>query len=244
MLKCGFFNSIDGDRVYGAEDLNNFFEGIISDGIFRNYKRELKVTAPGGMTVRVLTGKAICLEKYIDLTSAEDLTIEGGNAQPRYDAVVINTNLEDRSGYIYIKQGAPSATPTPPALYDNETTKEMALAYVYVPANATEIIAENITDKREDSSVCGWVKLTNVSATLITYRSNVTAQAAVTELNVDISEYNEATDIVTVYKNGFLLDPGTDYTITETGSAAKIKLASSTPAGNEFTFIVQHLGLV
>ena len=73
MLKCGFFNSIDGDRVYGAEDLNNFFEGIISDGIFRNYKRELKVTAPGGMTVRVLTGKAICLEKYIDLTSAEDL---------------------------------------------------------------------------------------------------------------------------------------------------------------------------
>ena len=88
------------------------------------------------------------------------------------------------------------------------------------------------------------MKLTNVSATLITYRSNVTTQAAVTELNVGISEYNAATDIVTVYKNGFLLDPGTDYTITGTGSAAKIKLASSTPAGNEFTFIVQHLGLV
>ena len=149
MIKCGFFNSVNGDRVYGANDLNNFFEGIVSDGVFRKFKREMEVTAPGGMAVRVLPGKAICMEKYIHITAAEDITVESGNAQPRYDAVVISVSLDDREGYLYIKKGEEAATPEPPALYDNDTVKEMALAYIYVPANATEILAENITDRRQ-----------------------------------------------------------------------------------------------
>lgn len=244
MIKCGFFNSVNGDRVYGANDLNNFFEGIVSDGVFRKFKREMEVTAPGGMTVRVLPGKAICMEKYIHITAAEDITVESGNAQPRYDAVVISVSLDDREGYLYIKKGEEAATPKPPALYDNDTVKEMALAYIYVPANATEILEENITDKREDSDVCGWVKLTNVSATIVTYRSSTTLKAAATEVNIGISEYNADTDIVNVYKNGLMLNEMEEYSINGTGSAAKIKLASSAPVGNKFTFIVQHLGLI
>ena len=226
MIKCGFFNSVNGDRIYGANDLNNFFEGIVSDGVFRKFKREMEVTAPGGMAVRVLPGKAICMEKYIHITAAEDITVESGNAQPRYDAVVISVSLDDREGYLYIKKGEEAATPEPPALYDNDTVKEMALAYIYVPANATEILTENITDKREDSDVCGWVK------------------AAATEVNIGISDYNATTDVVNVYKNGLMLNETEEYSINGTGSAAKIKLTSSTPAGNKFTFVVQHLGLI
>lgn len=244
MVKCGFFNSVNGDRVYGANDLNNFFEGIVSDGVFRKFKREMEVTAPGGMVARVLPGKAICMEKYIHITAAEDITVESGNAQPRYDAVVISVNLDDREGYLYIKKGEEAATPEPPLLYDNDTVKEMALAYIYVPANATEILTENITDKREDSNVCGWVKLTNVSATIVTYRSSTTLKAAATEVSIGISEYNAATDVVNVYKNGLMLNETEEYRINGTGSAAKIKLTSSTPAGNKFTFVVQHLGLI
>lgn len=244
MIKCGFFNSVNGDRVYGANDLNNFFEGIVSNGVFRKFKREMEVTAPGGMTVRVLPGKAICMEKYIHITAAEDITVESGNAQPRYDAVVISVSLDDREGYLYIKKGEEAATPKPPALYDNDTVKEMALAYIYVPANATEILAENITDKREDSNVCGWVKLTNVSATIVTYRSSTTLKAAATEVSIGISDYNATTDVVNVYKNGLMLNETEEYSINGTGSAAKIKLTSSTPAGNKFTFLVQHLGLI
>lgn len=244
MVKCGFFNSVNGDRVYGANDLNNFFEGIVSDGVFRKFKREMEVTAPGGMAARVLPGKAICMGKYIHITAAEDITVESGNAQPRYDAVVISVNLDDREGYLYIKKGEEAATPEPPLLYDNDTVKEMALAYIYVPANATEILTENITDKREDSNVCGWVKLTNVSATIVTYRSSTTLKAAATEVSIGISEYNAATDVVNVYKNGLMLNETEEYRINGTGSAAKIKLTSSTPAGNKFTFVVQHLGLI
>lgn len=242
-IKSGFFNSRNGDRVYNADDLNHFFEGIISDGVFKGYKSDLKVEHKSGMTIRVLTGKAICHDKYVENTSALDFNIEGGNALPRIDAVVVAVNLEDRNGYIYVKQGVASSTPTPPTLYNNANTKEIALAYIYVGANATAITADNITDKRNDSSVCGWVKLTNVSAELITYRNIYTTSQTEKIINIGITDFNATTDTLFVFKNGMILDEATDYLIQGTGSDAKIHLAADTPIGNKFTFIVEHLGI-
>jgi hypothetical protein len=33
-FKCGFFNSINGDRLYNAEDMNNPYSRIVSNGVF------------------------------------------------------------------------------------------------------------------------------------------------------------------------------------------------------------------
>ena len=33
-FQCGFFNSINGDRKYNAEQMNNPFSKIISNGVF------------------------------------------------------------------------------------------------------------------------------------------------------------------------------------------------------------------
>ena len=241
-IKSGFFNSVNGDRVYNADDLNHFFEGIISDGVFKGYKSELKVEAIGGMNVRVLTGKAICLDKYINLTAALDLEIEGGNSLPRIDAVVINTNLEDRNGYIYIKKGTPASTPTPPTLYNNPNTKELAIAYINVSENATTITEGNITDKRSDAAVCGWVALTNVSATLDTYKNNVTLSAPASVVNLGISQFDANHDTVFVYKNGVLLEEVIEYLIEGTGSTAKVHLSATATQGTHFMFVVQHVG--
>lgn len=241
-IKSGFFNSVNGDRVYNADDLNNFFEGITSDGVFKGYASELKVEANSGMSVRVLTGKAICLDKYINLTAALDLPIEGGNSLPRIDAVVINTNLQDRQGYIYVKTGTPAATPTAPTLYNNANSKEMALAYINVSANATTITAADITDKRSDPAVCGWVRLTNVSAELITYRVNKTLTSAASVVDLGVSEFDANNDTVFIYKNGLLLAETTEYLIQGTGSAAKVHLSAEASKGTKFIFIVQHLG--
>lgn len=242
-VKSGFFNSVNGDRVYNADDLNHFFEGIISDGVFKGYASELKVEANSGMSVRVLTGKAICLDKYINLTAALDLTIEGGNSLPRIDAVVINTNLQDRQSYIYVKTGTPAATPTAPTLYDNANSKELALAYINVSANATTITAADITDKRSDPAVCGWVRLTNVSAELITYRVNKTLTNAASVVDLGVSEFDANNDTVFIYKNGLLLVETTEYLIQGTGSAAKVHLSAEASKGTEFIFIVQHVGM-
>ena len=242
-IKSGFFNSVNGDRVYNADDLNHFFEGIISDGVFKGYKNELKVEPSAGMVIRVLTGKAICLEKYINLTAALDLTIEGGNTLPRYDAVVVSTSLDDRNGYIYVKKGTPASAPVPPALLNNVNTKEIALAYIYVSANATTITAANITDKREDTAVCGWVRLTNVSADLTTYRSNHTCTASESLIALNIPAYDTDNDTLFIYKNGFFMEETTDYLVEGTGSATKIHLAAAATAGSKLNFIVQHLGM-
>lgn len=35
MVKYGFFNSMEGDRVYSAEDLACMYDGLVSDGVIR-----------------------------------------------------------------------------------------------------------------------------------------------------------------------------------------------------------------
>ena len=34
MLKYGFYDAVDRDRAYDAEDMGRLFEGIITDGVF------------------------------------------------------------------------------------------------------------------------------------------------------------------------------------------------------------------
>ena len=33
-FQCGFFNSINGDRKYNAEEMNNPYHRIVSNGVF------------------------------------------------------------------------------------------------------------------------------------------------------------------------------------------------------------------
>lgn len=35
MWKSGFFNSINGDRKYDAEEMSEIFQGLISDGLLQ-----------------------------------------------------------------------------------------------------------------------------------------------------------------------------------------------------------------
>ena len=37
MIKTGFFNSINGDRGYNADDMSDYFKGLLTDGVFKNY---------------------------------------------------------------------------------------------------------------------------------------------------------------------------------------------------------------
>lgn len=240
-VKSGFFNSIEGDRVYNADDISQFFDGIISDGVFRYYKKELKVEATNEMSVRVLTGKAIVFDKYIENTAPLTLNITGGNSQPRYDAVVVGVDLFERTGDIYIKSGTPAASPAYPTMLDTPDKKEICLAYVYVPANPTSIVADNITDKRSDSAVCGWVILTNVSAHLKNYRNNYITKSEEYAIPITAQPYDANNDTLLVYKNGLFMTERVEYIVGETGSSAKIHLSDIAPANTSFDFVVLHL---
>ena len=103
-ITSGFFNSINGDRKYNADDINEFFVGVLNDGIIKHYDSELEVEAGSDMTVNVKGGKAICLGKYIKNTGFLSLPIEASEDQPRYDAIVVGVDLENRTADIYVKK--------------------------------------------------------------------------------------------------------------------------------------------
>lgn len=43
MIKSGFYDSINHDRLYRADDFSDYFEGLISDGIYAGIGKEFRV---------------------------------------------------------------------------------------------------------------------------------------------------------------------------------------------------------
>lgn len=151
----GFFNSVNGDRKYNAEQMSEYFRGIINEGVYQHLDGGLAVTAGTGLAVNVAAGRAIIQDRWIQNSAAMSLTIAAASeTYARKDAVVIRLNWSSRSISIAVKTGTPAASPVAPSMTRNSTTYEMALAYVNVSANATSV---TVTDKRSDSTVCGWV---------------------------------------------------------------------------------------
>lgn len=152
MIKSGFYDSINHDRLYGADDFSDYFEGLISDGIYAGIGKEFRVFADGStMGVQVDTGRAKILNKYVRNTDVLDIEIDTADSEnPRWDAVCVSVNLDEayRNGYIDVHKGTPAADPQKPDVPDTNAAKLFVLAYVYVPAQATVINAENVNDNR------------------------------------------------------------------------------------------------
>ena len=149
----GYFNSVNGDRKYNADQMSEYFEGIINEGVCQHIGGGLAVTAGTGMAVSVASGKAFIGQKWIVNDSALTLSITAAADQARIDAVVLRRNNTTRSCEIVVKNGTPSASPSAPSMTRTDSTYEMALAYVNVAAGATSV---TVTDKRADTTVCGW----------------------------------------------------------------------------------------
>ena len=80
-LSSGFYNSVNGDRVYDAEQFGALFDGIISDGVFPNVGNHFLVR-PGTneMAVYVGSGKAWLNRRWVENTADEKLSIIAAHA--------------------------------------------------------------------------------------------------------------------------------------------------------------------
>ena len=152
------FNSVDGDRVYKAEDFRNYFAQFIGNGVFYANANALKVVENGGMQVAVNAGAGwVAGAGYIN-DSALTLTLANADgALNRIDRVVLRCSYTERSIYVAVLQGAYSAQPVAPDLSRSADKYELALADVYVAAGATSITQANITDQRLNNTLCGIV---------------------------------------------------------------------------------------
>ena len=158
-VECGFFNSIDDDRLYNADDMSNYFEGLVSDGVYESVGDALVVRASSGMGVTVGTGRALVKMRWLKNTEVLPLTISAADVQyDRHDLIVLRCDLTEnvRAVSIEIKEGTPSAHPVPQALENSETVKELALARVWIKKGTTAIYQSHIADMRGSTS-CGWV---------------------------------------------------------------------------------------
>ena len=159
-ITSGFFNSVNGDRLYNAEEISHYFDGLISDGVFQNIGSKLAVTQNGGMSIKVGTGRAFIKSHWFKNDNPYVLSIDAADTQlNRIDRVVIRLDLTEigRNITVAVKKGAVSYSPVAPALTRTNTVYELCLAQIYVYANTTEIKQSNIVDYRPNSNLCGWV---------------------------------------------------------------------------------------
>lgn len=153
----GFFNSISGDRVYNADQMSQYFDGLITNGVYESVGGALQVLAGTGLAVNVQTGRAVINCKWIRNDAVLTLPItQAHSVLNRYTAVILRLDVSGRLVEITTKDGTPASTPTKPAMETSSTIVELCLAYVYVAAGATSISQADITDTRP-SSLCGWV---------------------------------------------------------------------------------------
>ena len=154
----GFFNSISGDRLYNADDVNTFLEGLVGDGLYANVDDMFAVTTGTGMTVKVAAGKASLAHHWFKSDAVETLSIGTAHAVlNRYDVVAIRLNVATRSIGLVVLTGTPASQPSVPQIRRDDEYFDLALAYVYVGAGVTAISQSVITDVRLNSAVCGIV---------------------------------------------------------------------------------------
>ena len=162
-VNCGFFHSINHDRVYSAEDMNKPYKRIISNGIFATPKGTPStdfqvVSANDGMNVIVKKGEGLIADKWFENPSDLIITVSTNtHIVLRLDSIILQVNKlqNGRSGNVVYREGSPSSNPVPPPINQDENITEMRVANILVSPTANKIGQDVITDLR-GSEECPW----------------------------------------------------------------------------------------
>lgn len=167
-ITSGFFNSLNGDRRYSAEQMSAIFDGIINDGVFSNIGTTFGVKADIGNTITIGVGRAWFNSTWIYNDAILPITAEVSEILlDRYDAVVIEVNHTDsiRNSDIKIVKGTTSSSPQKPTMVNTEDVHQYPLAYIYRKAGSNSITQANITNMIGTSScpyITAILKVTNI----------------------------------------------------------------------------------
>lgn len=184
MEKSGFFNSINKDRRYPAEEWANYLKVYFTNGVFNN---GLGVIANDDMTITIREGHAN-LEGY-RYTNTSNLTMGievADGILKRIDNVVIRLDLTKRLISAQIIKGTFSEDPSAPDLVRSSTIFDIKLAEIYIDRGITSITQSAITDTRPDTEVCGIV-----ASTVTTLNLTEVYMQLYTKYNELIEQHNQ-----------------------------------------------------
>lgn len=270
-ITYGYFDSIGGDREYSAAQMSEYFDGLVSDGVYENVGGAMQVTAGTGMNVLVQSGRALIDCRWIKNTAAVTLPITAAHVTlNRYTAVFVRLDYSARAISIITVDGTPAQTPTRPEPTNTDQVRDLCLAYIYVPAGATQIAQANISDQR-GTALCSWVtglikqvdtstlfaqwqdafesyyremtlqfdawlqtltQSLNVNTYIIEFRKTTTLPPLIrpTPIHLDMHGYGyDTSDIIHVYINGLLGEPGTDYILDTSNTMPTVTVMAIEP---------------
>jgi len=154
------FNSVAGDRQYGSNDWRTYFDLLGGNGVVIDADNELVVTESSvpARTVKVDTGAVVINGAMLHADTTTELsftTNTSGNT--RIDRVIARLDYDDRLIELVVLEGTPSVSPVAPTLTQSTTTVwELSLARVQLANGYTTITNANITDERNDTTLCGY----------------------------------------------------------------------------------------
>lgn len=243
MQKSSFFNSVNGDRKYKAEEWAAYFASFIGNGIFPDPSTNLMVQANADMTVTVKAGKA-WINGYFYMNS-DDLIVQLDNADgvlKRIDRIVVRWSLTNRSIVIAVKKGTLASSPVAKALQRDADVYELALADVLVNNGVIQITQGNITDLRQNSSLCGLVTgvidQIDASGLFAQYQQIFYDWFATLEDVLDENTAANLLNLINVHKADYVAQPANGGT---TGGTATAYTCTSNPAP---TTLIDKIGVV
>lgn len=167
-VTSGFFNSLNHDRRYNAQQFSAIFDGIINDGVFANIGVAFAITVDSGVTINIGEGKAWFNSAWVYNDALLPKTLEGSEVVlDRIDAVVIEVDHNEavRMGDIKIVKGTPSSSPKNPTMANEAKKHQYPLAYIYRKAGSTVIHQADITNMVGTSScpyITGILQVQNI----------------------------------------------------------------------------------
>lgn len=148
-LTYGFFNSLNGDRKYNAEQMSSIFDGIINDGVFATIGDAFsskQTTVPSGEVV-IGTGRAWFDHTWMYNDSELNVSLEpSGLVYDRYDAIIfdVDHNSEIRRCRILRVEGVEKVNPSYPSMIHEEGHNQYPICYIFRKAKSTVITDEDI----------------------------------------------------------------------------------------------------
>ncbi len=159
-LTYGFYNSLNGDRKYNAEQFGSIFDGVINDGVYMKIGGQMMVkTANNGFQVNIQTGRAWFLHTWTLNDTVYALTLPDPEVLlNKWVAVVLDINKDNayrRNTFTYVA-GTPASNPQYPTLINNATRRQVPLAYVLIRAGRT-VLSQSDIRNAVGTSACPYV---------------------------------------------------------------------------------------
>lgn len=155
---AAFYGSKDGDRKYNATSFERWLRPFFTTGVFEG---GLNVTANNDMSVTLQPGYVFINGKVKQFENPVTFDLETpSGTMNRIDAIFLRRNDTDRDIQAIYMKGNNASAPVPPTVVREGAFYDLAVAYIYVERGALRITQAEVTDKRMDRAVCGYVVAT------------------------------------------------------------------------------------